>query len=233
MEVQPTHRYIEFVGPHTSGKTTTMRTIIEQDLVAPYSCVTPYELKRSQLHFYLSVPWLALRQWRHLWFLTSFFLRYTKLQWTNFKDAWQYLFKMIILHPYYKRFSFDVWIKDDMLHLLPHIVFRDGIDVQAAFREYVEHFLYLYDGLIYMDVARETMLTRAYDRNKEASEWYQNDRLVVYERTLLQSQALKTILREQQQVPYLELNGTDDLDSNTSQAAAFIKQIVAGSASPL
>ena len=71
---------------------------------------------------------------------------------------------MIILHPYYYRYDFDVFLKDDMLHMLQRVMFKKKVNLEEAFREYLMHFIYLYDGLIYVDIEPEVMWRRFKER---------------------------------------------------------------------
>ena len=40
-----------------------------------------------------------------------------------------------ILHPYYSKFDFDIWIKDDLLHFT-RIEFRKSVNVLSAFQNF-------------------------------------------------------------------------------------------------
>ena len=143
----------EFVGAHGSGKTFTYRAITKQNLMAPYKALYPGQVRRPRLHFALTWPIIAIRNVQHITFLIAFFLRYAQMGHTNFKVL-RALVKMIILHPYYYRYDFDVFLKDDMLHMLQRIKFKKKVNLEEAFREYLMHFIYLYDGLIYVDIAQ-------------------------------------------------------------------------------
>ena len=151
--------YVEFVGAHGSGKTFTYHAITKQNLMAPYKALYPGQVRRPKLHFALKWPFIAIKNIRHIIFLICFFFRYAQARQINFKVL-RSLMKMIVLHPYYYRYDFDVFLKDDMLHMLQRIMFKKKVNLEEAFREYLMHFIYLYDGLIYVDIEPEVMWRR-------------------------------------------------------------------------
>lgn len=214
--------YVEFVGPHTAGKTATIQQVVDKDLLAPSHAVYPQQLNRSRFHFMLSVPILAIRNAKHLFFLCMFFYQNAVWRKTNFTDAFQYLFKMIILHPYYARFDFDIWLKDDMLHLLPHIVFKREVSPKVAFRAYFDYFRFLYDGIVYIDVPYETFQQRFTHRFAQDSPQYVAERKRVHEHTFRQREEMRQMLLEQNTVPCLLLSGDANLEENAAKVAAFI-----------
>lgn len=218
------HTYIEFVGQHSAGKTTTIQQIVDKHLLAPLDATYPQKLKRNQLHFLASLPLLFIQNTRHTWFLMRFLLRNAKRNWINYHAVARHLFKMIALHPYYdKMFAFDVMLKDDMLHLLPRIEFRDGVDVAGAFTTFVSHFAHRYNGLVYMEVSYEKMKERFEERFQERPRSRRKSREQVYERAYKQNKILKRVLLEQREIPILVLNGEDAINENTEKVTHFIR----------
>jgi|GEM_PF-3582622 len=191
-------------------------------MLAPRVAKYPGQMKRPKLHFALSVPFIALKNVRHLLFIFFFFLRYAPMGRINFR-VMRVLMKMVILHPYYFRFNFDVFLKDDMLHLLGRAIFKAGVDIEKIFREYFEHFSYLYDGLIYMSVPHEVMRERFTARFKERSEKFRQSRDVIHGRVFRQNQVWKSIIEEQTEIPYIVLDGTAPVAQNADAVVQFIK----------
>lgn len=218
--------YIEFVGQHTSGKTRTIREIVDQGLLHPKKVIYPQKLDRSIWGFYLALPFIVIKQISHLWFLLRWLSKYTKWSWINYHSSIRHIWKMILLHPYYERFEFDIWMKDDMLHLLPRLNFQDGVDVENAFSIFFKHFSYLYDGLVYVDIPYEVMQDRFSQRFKNRDHKRKSNRQPVYERAFAQNQILKKLLQEQTIVPFLIISGTEDLQDNAHKVVSFIKEKV-------
>jgi len=217
-------KYIEFTGPHTAGKTSIIHEIVDNDLLKPLSVIYPQKIKRSSILFALALPWVAICNFRHLLFLKFFWLRYVKLNFINYHSVGRHLFKMILLHPYYERYDFDVWLKDDMLHLLPRIDFRKGVDVDTVLRKFFMHFAYLYDGIVYVDIPETVMKERFDSRFEGRSSWRIKSRIPVYKRSYVQGQVLKNILVGQKCVPVLCINGTDEIQKNAHHVEDFIKK---------
>jgi len=218
--------YIEFVGQHTAGKTVTIHEIVDKSLLAPMQSVYPQQLKRRKIHFALMLPVLFVQNFIHFWFAVIFLLRYTKWNWTNYHAVGRHLLKMVLLHPYYeKHFEFDVWMKDDMLHLLPRIEFRRSVDTEVVLTKFFKHFAYLYEGIVYLDLPYEEMKRRFEERFKERSESRRANREKVYERAFEQNKILKKILVEQKQVPVLLLSGTESTEQNATESAEFIRKV--------
>lgn len=218
--------YIEFVGQHTAGKTSTIHDIVDNELLEPKVAIYPQNIQRSRLHFFLSLPILVLQNLRHLWFMVHFLSRYGEWSWINYHAAGRHLMKMVILHPYYKRFDFDIWMKDDMLHLLPRIAFRRTVDVEGVFREFFTHFSYLYDGIVYLNLSYDIMQQRFRSRFTVRPDKRRRSREPVYERAFIQNEILKRMLTEQTQVPVLVLDGADEVHKNSLQTVEFVKEIV-------
>ncbi len=151
--------YIEFAGAHGAGKTFTYHAIAKQQLLKPYKSIYPGQVKRPRLHFMMNCPIIAIKNIFHILFVLSFFYQYAQLNLLNFKVL-RVLIKMIILHPYYYRFDFNVFLKDDMLHMIQRIIFKKKVDLEKVFYEYLIHFSYLYDGLIFVDIDEKIMRNR-------------------------------------------------------------------------
>ena len=219
--------YVEFVGMHTSGKTTIIKEIVHSSLLEPLCAVYPQKLERRRLHFAFSLPRVFISEFRNIWFVFFFLLRYAKWHWTNYHAAGRHLLKMVLLHPYYeKNFAFDVWMKDDMLHLLPRIEFRKGVDVSRVLREFFEHFAYRYDALVYVEVQYTQIQKRFEERFKMRPAALRENRIVVYKRAHSQNKILKEVLLAQKKVPVLELDGRDSISSNAKKAALFIRNTI-------
>jgi len=218
--------YIEFVGAHGAGKTSIFHAIALQEMLLPHVAIYPGQVKRPKLHFALSVAALTLKNISHLYFVVMFILKKSKFKWVNYRNVLRPLLKMVILHPYYRRFDFDVWLKDDMLHLIPRIIFKDSVDAEDALREYFEHFSYLYDGLIYVDIDSETVQERFKTRFPGRSAKFKKSREVIHERAFEQNKILRRIVTQQSQVPHLVLDGSEDIQENAERAVTFIKEKV-------
>lgn len=215
--------YIEFVGQHTAGKTSILKHIVDQDLLKPLVAIYPQKVKRSQFHFWFSLPWLVLKNLNDLFFVSGFFLRHTKFSWINYHAAWRHLLKMVILHPYYERYNFDIWMKDDMLHLLPRIDFKKNVDVRVCLEKFFKRFESRYDGLVYVDLPYEIMQKRFLVRFDDRPKSRKKSRGPVYERSFQQTLLLKEILLDQKSIPVLVIDGTEDISDNAKKAASFIK----------
>ncbi|MEX0917675.1 MAG: hypothetical protein WDZ93_00810 [Candidatus Paceibacterota bacterium] len=221
--------YVEFVGQHGAGKTRTIHEIVNRDMLAPYAAVYPQQLQRSRVHFACSVPLLLVLHIRHVWFVGRFLLQYAKWNWINYHAAARHLIKMVVLHPYYEsRFDFDIWMKDDMLHLLPRIEFQDGVEVIAVFRKYFNHFAYRYNGVVYIELPYDVMMQRFEQRFRARDPKRKENRTPVYERAFQQNKLLKQVLTEQTLVPVLVIDGTHDVSDNAQQVVAFIRTHIYG-----
>ena len=215
--------YVEFVGAHGSGKTFTYHAIAKQNLMRPYKALYPGQVQRPTLHFALRWPIIAIKNIRHIIFVISFFVRYAQKRPINFKIL-RSLVKMVILHPYYYRFDFDVFLKDDMLHMLQRIIFKRKVKIEDAFREYLMHFMYLYDGLIFVDIEPEIMWDRFRKRFPYKSDSFKKSRGVIHDRALQQSRMLRQVITSQSAVPYLVLEGGDDVQENAQKVVSFVNQ---------
>ena len=215
--------YVEFVGAHGSGKTFTYHAITKQNLMEPYKALYPGQVRRPKLHFALRWPIIAIKNIRNIIFLISFFLRYAQMRYINFKVL-RSLVKMVILHPYYYRFDFNVLFKDDMLHMLQRIMFKKNVNLDNAFREYLMHFIYLYDGLIYVDIEADVMWRRFKKRFPGKSHSFKKKRAIIHERAWHQSQILRRVITTQTAVPYLVLEGEDDVQENAQKVVSFVSQ---------
>ena len=215
--------YVEFVGAHGSGKTYTYHAVTKQNLMAPYRAIYPGQVRRPKLHFALRWPFIAIKNIRHIIFLIGFFLRYAQARRINFKVL-RSLVKMIILHPYYYRYDFDVFLKDDMLHMLQRVMFKKKVNLEEAFREYLMHFIYLYDGLIFVDIEPEVMWMRFKERFPGKSHSFKKMRANIHERAWQQSQILRRVITSQTAVPYLVLEGGDNVQDNAQKVVSFVSQ---------
>ncbi len=225
MSMKVRHNYVEFVGQHTAGKTSTYRYVVEEKLLSPYVAMHPRlpEFRRPRIHFALSIPFLVVKNINQIWFVTYFFLRYAKWRWTNYRDVWQYLIKMVILHPYYKRYEYDVWFKQDMLHLLPRTFFKEEVDIERVFTEYFDHFAHLYNGIVYVDLSSENMQKRFAERHKGKSEKRQQNRRAIYEQAYKQNILMKEVLLAQNSVPVLVIDGNGSVEENAHKVAEFVR----------
>jgi len=223
MNIHKKKYYVEFTGAHGAGKTFTYHAITKQQLLKPYKALYPGQVQRPAVHFALSWPALAIKNIRHIIFVIGFFVRYAQMRQINFKVL-RVLIKMIILHPYYYRFDFDVFLKDDMLHMLQRIMFKMNVEIEKAFREYLMHFIYLYNGLIYVDIEPEVMRERFKQRFLGKSDSFKNTRAVIHERVRQQSQMLRRVVTTQTAVPYLVLDGSDDVQKNAQKVVSFVNQ---------
>lgn len=218
--------YVEFVGQHTAGKTTIIRDIVDRDLLKPQNAIYPQKIERSHLHFSLNLPKLILLNLFDVIFVSLFFLKYAKYTWTNYHAAGRHIWKMVILHSYYSNFNFDIWMKDDLLHLLPRIEFRKKVSVSFALNIFFSRFAHLYDGLVFIDLPYEEMKARFEIRFENRPNRRRLNRELVYERAYLQNIILKSILIEQSKVPILVLDGLADLESKSFEVVKFIKEQV-------
>ncbi len=224
--MQKDKKYIEFVGQHTAGKTSTIHRIVDGDMLRPLVAMYPQKIKRSNTHLTLSLPTLFVQSFGDLFFLAKFMFRFTKLSPINYHAVWRHLFKMVLLHRYYQHYDFDIWMKDDMLHLLPRSAFRSGVDVRHAFGKFFAHFAYLYDAIIYIDLPKDVMLQRFSSRFSNRSRRRRKSREPVYERAFEQNKILKRVLFEQSEVPVLEISGTNGVEENAVEVVEFINKIV-------
>ncbi|MCB9811689.1 hypothetical protein H6783_02150 [Candidatus Nomurabacteria bacterium] len=218
--------YIEFVGQHTAGKTTIIHAIVDGGLLEPRIAVYPQQLRRARWHFVLSLPLLILTNAHHLLFVAAFFVGKAKWQWTNYQDVARHIFKMVLLHPYYHRYQFDIWMKDDMLHFLPRILFREGIGIEKAFLQFFDHFAFLYDGLVFVEIPHAVMQERFAARFKTQSQQRKTTREPIYEHAFAQNVALLQVLKQQSKVPLLILDGCRETKENTMRVVSFINSEV-------
>ena len=217
--------YFEFVGAHGAGKTLTYHAITKQNLLSPHIAIYPGQVRRPKLHFSLSWPFIAVKNFNKLMFVFIFFLKYTAWSPVNFRVL-RSLLKMVVLHPYYERFGHDVLLKDDMLHMLQRIVFRPNTDIFKAIDSYFLTFAYRYNGLIFVNISPEIMWDRFKRRFPGKSENFREVRRVIHERALNQSQVLRQVITTQKAVPYLILDGGDDPSQNAAKVVSFIKSIL-------
>lgn len=131
---------------------------------------------------------------------------------------------MIILHPYYNRFNFNVLLKDDMLHMIQRIIFRKGLDIEDLFHKYFIHFAYLYDGLIFVDIDPKVMNERFKKRFPGRSKKFIKSRKIIHERVKVQSKMLREVIRSQKIVPYLIINGNNKVSKNAANVVSFFNK---------
>lgn len=136
------------------------------------------------------------------------------------------MWKMVILHPYFLKFDFDVWMKDDLLHLLPRLEFKKNVDVCFALTMFFEHFEHRYDGLVFINLSYEEMKIRFDKRFENRTERRRKNRAEVYERAFAQNILLKDILHRQARVPTLILEGNADVKVKSAQVVEFIQDIL-------
>lgn len=224
--MQHPHYYIEFVGQHTAGKTSTIREIVDTEMLAPLTVIYPQKIKRSQVVFVRALPWLIITNLKHLCFVCVFFLKYAQCSYINYHAVGRHIFKMVILHPFYERYDFDLWMKDDMLHLLPRIAFKEGVDVKQVLQEFVAHFTYRYNGLVYMDLPYDVMRHRFQARFADRPAARRLNRELVYERSFKQTLLLRELLLAQTDVPLIILDGTDSVRTNAERVVSFVRSRV-------
>lgn len=220
--MKPQKYYVEFLGQHTAGKTTTIHEVVHQGRMAPLVAIYPQQITRSRVGFFLALPWLVISNIHHLWFVAHFLARYAVFNWINYHAVARHLFKMVLLHPYYERYAFDVWMKDDMLHLLPRIEFKHGVDVARVLKTFFNHFAYRYDGLVYVDIPYEVMRARFEHRFAGRDPARRDNRGPVYERSYKQTAVLREIISLQKAIPVLMLDGTQPVTENAQRVASFI-----------
>ena len=214
--------YIEFVGAHGAGKTYSYHVIAKQQLLKPYKSLYPGQVRRPKIHFALSCPIISVKNFKNLFFVIKFFLKNAQINFINFKVL-RSLIKMVILHPYYFRFDFNFLLKDDMLHLLQRVIFKPNVNIENVFDQYFSHFSYLYDGLIFVDISTKIMKERFKKRFPGKSECFKNNRKIIHERVKKQSVNLRKVLTLQTKVPYLIIDGKDDVNKNAQKVVTFIK----------
>ena len=108
--------------------------------------------------------------------------------------------------------------------MLQRIMFKKKVNLEEAFREYLMHFIYLYDGLIYVDVEPEVMWRRFEERFPGKSNSFKKMRAVIHERAWQQSQILRRVITTQTAVPYLVLEGGDNVQENAQKVVSFVNQ---------
>ena len=86
------------------------------------------------------------------------------------------------------------------------------------------HFIHLYDGLIYVDIAPEVMWRRFKERFPGRSHSFKKMREVIHERAWQQSQILRRVITTQTAVPYLVLKGGDNVQENAQKVVSFVTQ---------
>ena len=215
--------YIEFAGVHTAGKSTLLNLIVDTGALLPLLATYPQKIKRPKFSFATYILISIITKYRDLIFVVNFLLKYAKLNWENYRVVGRFLLKMVILHDFYKRFEFDVWLKDDMLHLLPRIQFRDKVDIYEGFLQYFLHFKGIYAGIIYINLDEELMQARFEARFSKRPKHRKISRKPLYSRVFRQNEILKKVLKNQQEVPVLFLDGSHSLASNSKRAVRFIK----------
>lgn len=215
--------YVEFVGAHGTGKTFTYHVITKQNLLNPFKAVYPGQMKRPKIHFAINWPIIALKNIHHLLFVVYFFSRYVQFRQVNIKVL-RNIIKMIILHPYYYRFDFDVFLKDDMLHLLLRIIYKPSVNIEEALTKYFTHFSYLYDGLIFFETSPEIIWERFKHRFPSKSDAFKMIRLAIHERALQQSHILQRVLTAQKAKPFLVIDGSDDVNKNAEKIVSFLNE---------
>ena len=218
--------YIEFVGQHTAGKTTVIRDIVDRGLLEPTKAIYPQKINRSRLDFTCSMPRLFFDHIRDILFIFQFFARNVKCNWVNYHSAGRHMWKMIILHPYFLKFDFDVWMKDDLLHLLPRLEFKHGVNISDAFGAFFNHFAHWYSGLVFIDLPHEDMKARFNERFKNRPHRRRENRSKVYERAYAQNTVLKYVLLEQNKVRVLVLDGKSDVTIKSEQVVKFIEELL-------
>lgn len=216
--------YIEFVGQHTAGKTTVIKAVVDGSLLSPLLAIYPQKLVRSRANFYWQLIPLLLKHSKNFLFVVYFLLTYAKWSWINYHAVGRHLLKMVILHPYYEDNNFDLWMKDDMLHLLPRLELRSWVDSEKIFRMFFEHFASVYDGIVYMDISYTVMQDRFKDRFSSRPVKRRRSRGPVYERAFVQNQVLKKVLLGQTVVPVLLLDGTSPVSENAQLVKEFIEK---------
>lgn len=224
MSTELNKHYFEFVGPHTSGKTTLIKYIVDQNLLKPKISFYPQKIQRSKIKFAFKFPFYFCANIKKILFLFYFIFKNVKLSYINYHAALRHLFKMIILHPYYCReYEFDIFFKDDMLHLLPRLHFKDDVDVSVAFKQYFNFFSKWYSGIIHIDLPYDVMIERFNQRFSKRDIERKKNRIPVYERAFAQNKILRQVLIEQESVPILCISGVDSISENVYKITNFVK----------
>ena len=218
--------YIEFVGQHTAGKTTVIHDIVDRDLLEPIKAIYPQKIKRSRFDLVLSMPRLFFFHIVDFLFLFQFFTRNVKCNWINYHSAGRHMWKMIFLHPYFLKFDFDVWMKDDLLHLLPRLELKPGVDTSDVFNSFFNHFSHWYSGLVFIDLPYEDMNARFNERFKNRPNQRRKNRSTVYKRAYFQNKVLKHVLLEQNKVRVLVLDGKSEVAIKSVQVVKFIEELL-------
>ena len=86
------------------------------------------------------------------------------------------------------------------------------------------HFMYLYDGLVYVDIEPEVMWGRFKKRFPGKSHAFKKRRAVIHERAWQQSQILRRVITTQTAVPYLVLEGGNNVQENAQKVVVFVNQ---------
>lgn len=218
--------YIEFVGQHTAGKTTVIHDIVDRDLLEPIKAIYPQKIQRSRYDLVFSMPRLFFFHIFDLLFLFQFFKRNVKCNWINYHSAGRHMWKMIFLHPYFLKFDFDVWMKDDLLHLLPRLELKHGVDTYDVFNEFFNRFSHWYSGLVFIDLPYEDMNARFNERFKNRPHQRRKNRSRVYERAYVQNKVLKHVLLQQNKVRVLVLDGKSEVAIKSVQVVKFIEELL-------
>jgi len=218
--------YIEFVGQHTAGKTTVIHDIVDRGLLEPRKATYPQKVKRSRIDFAFRLPLLLLINIFDVIFILKFLIVNVKFNWNNYHSAGRHMWKMVILHPYFLKFDFEVWMKDDLLHLLPRLEFKKNVDIHSALTIFFNHFKNWYDGLVFIELPYEDMKARFEIRFANRSERRRVNRAEIYDRAFAQNILLKDVLLRQTNVPILVLDGNSAVDVKSAQVVAFIKGII-------
>ncbi len=217
--------YVEFVGQHGAGKSTTYRYLVDNKLLSDVVSVYPHLLgKRSRLRFFLLLPFIFLTLWRDWVFLIHFAWRYTSVSVWNCREVYLYLIKMLILHKYYQlTYTFDVWYKQDMLHLLPRLRWRSGVSPELAFASFFHHFKSRYNGIVFIDIDWREVEKRYWaKRYLYLSQEERKERLEMYRYAYSQQNYMKEVLLKQDEVPVLVLDGFEDVTVKAKCVADFI-----------
>jgi hypothetical protein len=223
--MEQTKYYFEFIGAHGSGKTYTYHLIAKKNLLRPLKAIYPGQVCRPKLHFMVFWPVIACKNIHHIIFVINFFLKHSQFRLVNFRVL-RSLIKMIILHPYYSRFDFDVLVKDDMLHLLLRVLFKTDTNIGSAYEEYFHHFSYLYSGFVFVETLPTIILDRFKHRFPNKNNSFKSARLVVHKRSIQQSAILKQVIEKQRIVPFVIIDGAGDGQTNAEKVSVFINQTI-------
>jgi len=110
--------------------------------------------------------------------------------------------------------------------MIQRIIFKRDVKIEEAFREYFMHFIYLYNGLIFVDIDPEIRRERFKRRFPGESDSFKATREVIHERAHQQSRILRRVVTTQTIVPFIVLDGGSDVKMNAQKAVLFINQII-------